>query len=580
MGARARHARARRAVERGRDPAALRRAHRPARRRGDRRAVRRPRTPAPGARRGALPRRPHGPAARTAGHLHRRALGPPRAGRGRPAARRRRRRAVARPGVRGCAWRTPRGGWSASPSPSCSARRPGRRNALENAFPDQHAERLHRRADQPRRHPAAPGGAAGAAAPPPPLAADLRHHDGQPALRAGDGPDAGGARPRQPRETCPCPTTSRTCSACGSPTSTTPRAACCWRSRSTPTSASPSCPTPPASRPCRRRSTRAWSSSRATGSGPLTRSSPPRPRSRRPTRRSARCTAGSPTWSPTSSERALHLALATTGHDEALAARLDAATAAAAARGATRLAIDLAAHAWRLTPPEVSDVDRVLALGRHLHDAGEKQRLTELLGDRVESLPPGAPRVTAYLLLTEGMLEQGSAEIVALLEKALAEAGDDPVLRGQVLSYIAENEAVVEVREVARADERATEAVALSKQGSPDDQRLALNTLTWTQALRGRPVAHLVERLLRAVDRACLHGPPPRAHRRAAPRSGAGRSISRAPCSRRSSTTPRSGRRPTRWPGCTCASWSCARAGGTTSSGCSTTGPPRPTARC
>ena len=135
----------------------------------------------------------------------------------------------------------------------------------------------------------------------------------------------------------------------------------------------------------------------------------------------------------------------------------------------------------------------MLALGRHLHDAGEKQRLTDLLGDRVESLPAGAARVTAYLLLTEGHLEQGSADIVALLEKALAEAGDDPVLRGQVLSYIAENDAVVEVREVARADERATEAVALSKQGSPDDQRLALNTLTWTQALRGRPVAHLVD---------------------------------------------------------------------------------------
>ena len=192
--------------------------------------------------------------------------------------------------------------------------------------------------------------------------------------------------------------------------------------------------------------------------------------------------------------RALHLALATTGHDEALATRIDAAAAAAAARGATRLAIDLAAHAWRLTPPDVSDVDRVLALGLHLHDAGEKQRLTELLGDRVESLPPGASRVKAYLLLTEGMLEQGSAEIVALLEKALAEAGDDPVLRGQVLSYLAENDAVVEVREVARADERATEAVALSQQGSPDDQRLAVNTLTWTQAMRGRPVAHLVER--------------------------------------------------------------------------------------
>ncbi len=197
---------------------------------------------------------------------------------------------------------------------------------------------------------------------------------------------------------------------------------------------------------------------------------------------------------PDEQRRVLHLALATTGPDEELARRLDAATAVAAARGATRLAIDLAGHAWRLTPADVSDVDRVLALGLHLHDAGEKQRLTELLGPRVESLPAGKPRVTAYLLLTEGMLEQGSADIVALLEKALAEAGDDPVLRGQVLSYLAENDAVVEVREVARADERATEAVALSEQGSSDDQRLAVNTLTWTHALRGRPVADLVER--------------------------------------------------------------------------------------
>ncbi len=128
------------------------------------------------------------------------------------------------------------------------------------------------------------------------------------------------------------------------------------------------------------------------------------------------------------------------------------------------------------------------------------------------------------------MLEQGSADIVALLEKALAEAGDDPVLRGQVLSYIAENEAVVEVREVARADDRATEAVALSKQGSPDDQRLALNTLTWTQALRGRPVAHLVDGYYSLVHRARLHGPPPRTHRRPAALLARGDRISRARC--------------------------------------------------
>jgi DNA-binding CsgD family transcriptional regulator len=191
--------------------------------------------------------------------------------------------------------------------------------------------------------------------------------------------------------------------------------------------------------------------------------------------------------------KVLHLALATPAPDEELAARIDAAAARAAARGATRQAVDLSAHAWRLTPPDVSDVDRVLTLGRHLHDAGEKQRLTELLGDRVETLPPGAARVTAYTLLTEGAIE-GSEHIVSLLQSALAEAGDDPHLRGLVLSLLAENDAVVEVRELERADERALEAVALSEHGSTDDQRLAVNTLIWTQALRGRPVAHLIER--------------------------------------------------------------------------------------
>jgi DNA-binding CsgD family transcriptional regulator len=190
---------------------------------------------------------------------------------------------------------------------------------------------------------------------------------------------------------------------------------------------------------------------------------------------------------------ALHLALATVTPDERLAERVSAAAELAAARGKTRLAVDLATHALRLTPPETSDVERVLTLGRHLEDAGEKQRLTELLGDRVETLPPGAARVQAYTLLTEGVV-RGDANILALLEKALAEAGDDPLLRCQVLPYLAEHEAVNRIRQVARANERASEAVALSEHGSADDQALAIHSYTWTQALRGRPVAHLVER--------------------------------------------------------------------------------------
>jgi DNA-binding CsgD family transcriptional regulator len=191
--------------------------------------------------------------------------------------------------------------------------------------------------------------------------------------------------------------------------------------------------------------------------------------------------------------RVLHLALATPDADEELARRLDVAAENAAARGATRLAIDLAAHALRLTPRDVVDDDRVLALGQHLHDAGEKQRLTDLLGERVLTLPPGAPRVAAYTMLTEGVVA-GNDEINELLEKALAEAGDDPRLRGLALAFLAENEAVVEVQGLERADARAGEAVALSEHGTLDDQLTAVTSLTWTQVLRGRPVDHLLQR--------------------------------------------------------------------------------------
>jgi DNA-binding CsgD family transcriptional regulator len=190
--------------------------------------------------------------------------------------------------------------------------------------------------------------------------------------------------------------------------------------------------------------------------------------------------------------RALHLALATVPPDEALAARTAAAADLAAARGATRLAVDLAAHACRLTPADVSDVDRVLALCRQLERAGEKRRLTELLTERLPSLPPGAARVRAHLLLANGHVS-GNKEIRTHLEHALAEAGDDQLLRGRVLCFLAENEAVIQVRDIAHADARAAEARAYSEQGDAADQRQALYALVWTRALRGRPVGELVQ---------------------------------------------------------------------------------------
>jgi DNA-binding CsgD family transcriptional regulator len=192
--------------------------------------------------------------------------------------------------------------------------------------------------------------------------------------------------------------------------------------------------------------------------------------------------------------RALHLALATPEPDDRLAGRVAAAAEIAAARGATLMAAELATHAFRLTPLGSSSyVSHLLALGRYLGVAGEKRRLTELLSERVESLPSGAPRVAAYLLLTDGVIRD-NADIRRLMEQALAEAGADDGLRAPVLAELAENQAVIEVVGIGQAEEWATEALARTRPDRPDHRRFALYTLSWIRALRGQPLTDLWER--------------------------------------------------------------------------------------
>jgi DNA-binding CsgD family transcriptional regulator len=196
---------------------------------------------------------------------------------------------------------------------------------------------------------------------------------------------------------------------------------------------------------------------------------------------------------PDEQRRALHLALATRREDEELAARVAGAAELAAARGATRLAVQLGTHAVRLTEPGApAHDDRVLALGGQLVAAGEKQRLTDLLSGRVESLPTPAARVTGYLLLTSGVVRDND-DIRLLMERALAEAGDNRELRGPVLAELAENEAVVTVLGISRAERRAAEAVECCGPDRPGDRRLALSALTWCRALGGQPVGALSE---------------------------------------------------------------------------------------
>jgi DNA-binding CsgD family transcriptional regulator len=190
--------------------------------------------------------------------------------------------------------------------------------------------------------------------------------------------------------------------------------------------------------------------------------------------------------------RVHHLARATLGEDDRLAERLAAASRSAAARGAARLAVELGSHALRLTPTRSPHrVTRLLELGRLLVVAGERQWLTDLLTGEADALPTPADRVGAHLLLMQGAVP-GNDGIRRHLDRALQHAGDDPGLRARVLVEMAENDAVVAVTQVARADERAAEAVALG--GAPEAHRHALTALAWTSALRGRPVDDLCRR--------------------------------------------------------------------------------------
>jgi DNA-binding CsgD family transcriptional regulator len=197
--------------------------------------------------------------------------------------------------------------------------------------------------------------------------------------------------------------------------------------------------------------------------------------------------------------RAFHLALATELPDEELAATVASAAAAAAARGAAQEAVVLAEHALRLTAEPDERDGRLLALADYLNVAGEQVRLTDLLRPQLESLPPGEPRVKACLLLSNGAVDSND-DIVAYLERALAESGRDARLRASVLAEISTNDAVARVQRVRQAEERALEAVETGRAAGPEVERAALYALAWARSLRGRAIEDVCERYREVSD--------------------------------------------------------------------------------
>ena len=203
--------------------------------------------------------------------------------------------------------------------------------------------------------------------------------------------------------------------------------------------------------------------------------------------------------------RARHLALAADGPDAELAATVARASAAATARGAARDAVELAEHALRLTPVDSAErSERLLALAEYFDLAGEAQRVTELIAPELDSLPRGAARVRAQLLLSEGGGVQSVGDHQRHLESALAEAGDDPSLRAHVLAKKSIHATAACVERVEQAEAWALESLGAARSVEAEVVRLALHGLAWARALGGRPIDDLHEGF-HAVSGAAFH---------------------------------------------------------------------------
>jgi DNA-binding CsgD family transcriptional regulator len=186
--------------------------------------------------------------------------------------------------------------------------------------------------------------------------------------------------------------------------------------------------------------------------------------------------------------RARHLALATAQPDGELAARLDAAARAAAARGASEDAVELAGHALRLTPPATPARDeRLVALAEFLDIAGEERRVVELLAPEIDALAHGMARSRALVLLADNAVG-GAAEYEERLTQALAEAADDPLRRAPVLARLSLLGALTRVERLGDAEAWAREALPAARRAGAEVERDLLHALAWARSMRGHPV--------------------------------------------------------------------------------------------
>jgi DNA-binding CsgD family transcriptional regulator len=130
-------------------------------------------------------------------------------------------------------------------------------------------------------------------------------------------------------------------------------------------------------------------------------------------------------------------------------------------------------------------------LARYLEVAGEIQRVTDLLTPQLSSLPSGAPRARAWLMLSEGAGPRHLDDLRRYRDRALAECDDDPLLRAFVLAKNASNAAGSTITGLERAGASAREAFELARGEGGETEQFTRYALAWTRAMTGQPVDDL-----------------------------------------------------------------------------------------
>lgn len=202
--------------------------------------------------------------------------------------------------------------------------------------------------------------------------------------------------------------------------------------------------------------------------------------------------------------RARHLALSSDVPEADTAALLEEAARRAAARGAPELAAEFACKSALLTPENDhgSAYARALAEVRYRAAAGEVARALAVADELIAALPSGPRRAEALAQRVYLDLEHGDS----VLERALADAGDDELLRGEVLDLLGW------LRGTFRGDLRSgiscgAEALAIGERvGDSPLQMLAEASLGVMEALAALPDSGHIARAVALADE--VSGPP------------------------------------------------------------------------